>query len=503
MHPDSPIPSRPPLWHSPTFNVETANVETANVETASVETASVETASVEIASVEIASVETAIALVQARDWPVLEQWLAAHSSAPLVLPTLTTSSSAYLPAQLPPAMQRPLQLALQIWITGEFDVRWQLAKVLIVWGDPAIAALCALLQDEQADLELRWFTARTLGEAQHPLGIQTLVGLLDSPHAELAAIAAQSLVKLGPEAIAALVPLLAQPAGRLLAVQALAQIRHSQTIAPLITVIQDPDAQIRSISLEALSTFKHQPLMPMFAHALNDPVAAVRIAGLEGLSLRPQWLEPGMLAQIIDKLWDPNFKVVQQAANALGRIAAGVEQPADAKPADANLPQQACQALIHTLGQPHNPPPLQAHLIQVLAWCAHPQALAAFADWIDRHPPSPTHHLVYRTLIPLLGRWPPISDRPQALSVLLSLPPLPPDLTRLWALALGDLDLEAARDPLVDLLASGEPSVQLHAIAALKALNLDGTRSHLERLGQDRQTPPALRQGIATALREW
>jgi len=71
-----------------------------------------------------------------------------------------------------------LSLCLSMLDMGDFQQRWEITKVLINLGNIAIPSLIEILKDEDAEEELRWYAARTLGEFQHPDAITALVELL-------------------------------------------------------------------------------------------------------------------------------------------------------------------------------------------------------------------------------------------------------------------------------------------------------------------------------------
>ncbi|MHC5825983.1 MAG: HEAT repeat domain-containing protein, partial [Nostoc sp.] len=149
-----------------------------------------------------------------------------------------------------------LNLALSILEMGDFQQRWEITKVLTRLGNIAIPELIDILEDEDAESELRWYAARTLGEFQHPKAIASLVELLKiDEDEELKAIAATALGQMGTVAIAALSELLLDEDTRLLAVRSLCCIRQPETITPLLSVVQDSQAAIRAAAIEALSSF--------------------------------------------------------------------------------------------------------------------------------------------------------------------------------------------------------------------------------------------------------
>jgi HEAT repeat protein len=78
-----------------------------------------------------------------------------------------------------------------------------------------------------------------------------------------------------------------------------------------------------------------------------------------------------------------------------------------------------------------------------------------------------------------------------------------PGIQQAAALALAQLGDRRATDSLIQLLASPDAGVRLHAIAALKQLAPEHARRQLQDLANNPQLTPALREGIAFALQEW
>ncbi len=91
-----------------------------------------------------------------------------------------------------------ISMALAVLEVGDFQDRWDVAKIFPLLGDAAIAPLIDLLQDDDADLETRWFAARILGSFNSSAAIQPLIEILhQSKDDDLNAIAAEALTHLG------------------------------------------------------------------------------------------------------------------------------------------------------------------------------------------------------------------------------------------------------------------------------------------------------------------
>uniref|UniRef100_A0ACD5GSD1 HEAT repeat domain-containing protein n=1 Tax=Desertifilum tharense IPPAS B-1220 TaxID=1781255 RepID=A0ACD5GSD1_9CYAN len=122
-----------------------------------------------------------------------------------------------------------LEFALTALSWGDFQQRWDIAKLFPKLGTGAIAPLIALLEDEQTDWELRWFVSRILGDFHEPVVLEALVNLLKTSEGEdLIATAAIALTNFGSAAIAALTDLLAEPRTRMVATRSLCVIGGRQ-----------------------------------------------------------------------------------------------------------------------------------------------------------------------------------------------------------------------------------------------------------------------------------
>lgn len=227
-----------------------------------------------------------------------------------------------------PDLQELLGQALAELECGDFHQRWEVAQTLARLGKIAIDPLILRLTDEETDAEVRWFIVRILGQFETEAVVQALVDVLqtvkpdeleeDTTVREMAAVA---LANLGPDAVDALVPLLNLAELRLLVTEALAQIRHPRTIAPLLQVVQDPNPQIRAIAIEALGSFPDPPISEVLISALKDPVAAVRKEAVIALGMRSELEATLQLTQQLQPLlWDTQSSVVQQAQLALSRL---------------------------------------------------------------------------------------------------------------------------------------------------------------------------------------
>jgi HEAT repeat protein len=257
--------------------------------------------------------------------------------------------------------QLVLDLACQVLTNGDFDQQWQIAKIIPKIGEIAITPLLAILDDHDHDLEDRWVIARILGDFKQPQVITALIALISQDEdAELTAIATTALTKIGVPAIAALTDLLAT-ADRGSAITILAQIRHSQTIEPLIAVINDPDPQLRTLVIEALGSFHDQRILPLILTKLTDTAAIVRKAAVIALSLRSdRSAELNLSQHLRPLLFDLNLAVCQATALGLARFTAD---------------RSVVTILTEVLGSAQTPRELRSSIILALGWIGTKPAL--------------------------------------------------------------------------------------------------------------------------------
>ncbi|QLE51821.1 HEAT repeat domain-containing protein [Nostoc sp. C057] len=383
-----------------------------------------------------------------------------------------------------------LTLAISMLEMGDFQQRWEITKVLTHLGNIAIPPLIDILEDEDAEEELRWYAARTLGEFQHPEAIAPLVELLKTDEdEELKAIAATALGQMGTVAITSLTELLADEDTRLLAVRSLSCIPQTETIAPLLSVVQDPQATIRTAAIEALSSFHDERIPPILLNALDDIAAKVRRAAVLGLGFRPDLREAlDLVTRLQPKLYDFNLDVCCAAAVSLSRMGGN----------------DAAKHLFDLLISPQTPTKLQLETIRALSWVGTPSSL----EYLQTAFNQITSETLWQEIVTVLGRV----QKPQTtqaaeilLQILRSQHPAIEiaNVKSAIALSLGQLGEIQAVEPLISLLADSNVSVRLHAIAALK--NLDGEVAHqkLQQLANNAALTPDLQQGIAIALAEW
>jgi len=384
-----------------------------------------------------------------------------------------------------------LSLALSMLEMGDFQQRWEITKVLNNLGNIAIPPLIEILKDEDVDEELRWYAARTLGEFQHPNAITALVELLKNDEdEELKAIAATALGKMGTVAINSLTELLVDEDTRLLAVRSLCCIPQTETIAPLLSVVQDPQPAIRTAAITALANFDDERVPPVLLNALDDVAATVRRKAVVGLGFRPNLRQAfDLVTRLQPKLYDINLDVCCAAVVTLSRM-------------DCD---EAAKHLFDLLISPQTPITLQLETIRALSWMGTPLSL----EYLQTAFNQSTSETLWQEIVIVLGQM----QKPQLttlaaeilLEVLRSQHPATniANIKSAIALSLGQLGKIQAIEPLISLLADSNVSVRLHAIAALKNLDKEAAHQQLQQLANNPELTPDLQQGIAIALAEW
>jgi HEAT repeat protein len=390
-------------------------------------------------------------------------------------------------------LEQAVSLAIEALEWGDFEDRWEIAKVLPNLGNGAIAPLISILEDEDADTEQRWFAARILGKFDRPEVIHALVELVKNSDEELSQIAAETLGNFGPRAIESLATLLQQEDSRQFATAALAQIRRSETIAPLLSVVGDSQAAVRAHAIEALSSFRDSRIPPVLVAALKDPATAVRKEAVRALGVRAYLdAELDLVNLLKPLLSDIRLEVCKLAAIAIGRVKT-----------DA-----AAAALFELLRSPITPVELQIETVRALSWSETAAALEYLQQTLIAEFYN-TNSLVCQEIVTVLGRVEKPELKAKAAEIMMDWlktghPAVESvEIKQSLALGLGQLGDMRALDVLIQMLADADTSVRLHCMAALKQLGAAEVRQQLESLLKQESLEPRLKQGIAIALQEW
>jgi HEAT repeat protein len=392
-----------------------------------------------------------------------------------------------------------LELALQVLLQGDFEEQWEIAKILPKLGEIAIQPLLDLLNDNELELEERWFIARMLGEfgggATLPEHRQQVVAALiesinRNEDPDLVEMATSALAKIGTPAIAALTDLLNPPlskdsrrAHRVLAVTALAQIRHSQTIEPLLGAADDPDPQIRTLTIEALGSFHDPRIPPLLLAKLTDVAASVRQAAVVALCLRTDLAaELDLVTHLRPLLFDLNLAVCEATALGLARLT------------DVRVVKLLEQVAIDD----RTPATLRAQAILGLGWIGTEAAIATLGSLLSVASPDLASEIIASVSKTEQERI----YASQVLLAYLTTDRLSASLKQEITTALGNLGNIQAVSELVQLLGDPDNRVKFHAIAAMVKLSPMMPPQILE-LTSRQDLEPELQIGVRLCLSHW
>ena len=353
--------------------------------------------------------------------------------------------------------EQVLDFALQVLHFGDFQERWEVAKIFPKFGNRIVTPLLRILEDEEADLECRWFAIRILGKFDQPEVIISLANLLrETEEEDLSAIAATALANIGTSAIRALSELLQDQKSRLLAVRSLAIIRRFEIIEPLKSLVNDPTPEVRAIVLEALGSFQDRELISLFIEALTDTSASVRKEAVVALGMRAKFkVDFDIVNHLTPLLHDLNPQVCQQTVLALGRME----------------DDKATEALFLVLMSANTSVWLQQEIVRVLNWSSKTQSLT----YLEKALYSSQSN-IREEIITVLGRQYSLETRSQATQILIDFFQSKPDLAnqaqikQALAMSLGELGNLNAISILQQIASDEDPKIKLHAMAALKKI---------------------------------
>jgi HEAT repeat protein len=383
---------------------------------------------------------------------------------------------------------------IESFVTGDFQERWTLAKMLADMGESVLPPLIQQLMVAEDDLELQWFGAKVLGHIPHPESVIYLVRLLEtSEDEEMQAIAAEMLAGFGQQAIAILQPYLEQSSTREIALRALHQIDHPDVASLLLPLTSQGDISQQILVLEILERYVTLDLLPVWFTALGSPAASVRCAAITFLSFQAEHCTAAELVEkILPALRDQDAEVVRQAARALGRL---------------GTPEAAIALVSHCRGV-HVDLSLLRDCVQALGWMDTPEAVVGLsqfcADWVTQ---VPLPEKLLREAIAALGRVQHTENHPIALERLLMLLDSEAltgfeQLRSEVAIALGQLGEREAVPSLIEHLSSTYDALHWHVMAALKRLVPEGAQQ-LKQSVLEMEREPKVARGLAIALQEW
>lgn len=395
--------------------------------------------------------------------------------------TTETSAAEGASPELSPDVIDTLELLLYAMRVSDFQMRWELAKMLPTFGPEAIAPLVRLMDDatEEDDWEVIWFVIRILGDFQHPDAIAALTQRLShSTDAELTHAAISALAHIGVSAIPVLKTLVSNPITRLPGVQALAQIRHPAIAEVLMPLVEDASDDVRAIAITALSSIRQaytQEIRDILTVALRDRASSVRRAAVVGLGLRASDMAEDERLRLISPLcWDIHLEVRRQAVLALSRSG-----------------QAATATFLYTvLCSRDTPDPLKPDVVQAMMWTQTAESIEYLRQYVRTlstrdlsckprnglGADSPPSLALCRDIAASIGRTERDDLKPLATGVLVEMAfhneaiAHAPEVKLAIAYSLGQLGDASAVQPLTELLSDVDERIRLHAAAALKVM---------------------------------
>ena len=349
------------------------------------------------------------------------------------------------------------KLALAVLLHGDFQDKWEVAKIFPLLGNNIVKPLTIILEDEEIEVEIKYFVCRILGNFAEKEVIIALIKLFQQSEPELIAIASQTLIEIGAAAIDSLVEILPQAEYRLLAVKSLACIRRPEIITPLIGIVNDPQTEVRTIAIEALGSFHDHRVPPILIAALQDTASSVRKEAAIAIGFRRDLCTKlDIVTHLAPLLYDLNLEVCRQAAIALSRMKT----------------KSAVKVLFKTLQSTNTPLDLKLDLVRALAW----SELELGIEYLGQTLASSLVP-VSQEIITVLSRVSSSCLKTQATQILINFwnsetgQVSPPQIKQTLALSLGELGNLEAEPYLQKLIKDENQVVRLHAIAALKKLS--------------------------------
>ncbi len=255
---------------------------------------------------------------------------------------------------------------------GDFQERWEVAKIIAEFEAIAINPLADIILNENQELELRWFALNILGKINTPKDDQAiiliLVKLLEiTKEDELINSAVEIFIKQGKKAIVILSCLILVDEYKLIATKALITIPSASIIEPLLSVVNDQNWEIRLKALEGLSNFKDERITQILIQALQDTNSNIRKEAIANLPSRIKDNSTEIVSLLTPLLSDINLEVCQQTAIAISRIKT---------PLITNI-------LFDTLIKNTTPQPLQIKIIQCLGWMETVESLNSLSQALN------------------------------------------------------------------------------------------------------------------------
>ncbi len=306
---------------------------------------------------------------------------------------------------------------------------------------------------------------------------------------------------------------------RILAVRVLAYIRRSATIEPLLNVAKDDSPEIRAIATEALGSFHDPRITPILLAALEADTAeinadetntaaindAICIEAIRTLGRRSDLLPHTDLIEPLQRcLPRENHQIARESAIALGRLGT----------------QAAAIALGKALIQPIATE-VKLAIVRALGWIDKAVAVQSLAIAFEQSPPlimpalkpeiaralSQTHDpaLKLQASQPLIA-WLQTATKIRSLNSSTDSftdSATEPALKQAVVSALARLGETTAIKALIPLLADSDSRIKIHALSALRQIDVEAARTQLYDYLSHENHPAELKGKVKETLEAW
>ena len=388
----------------------------------------------------------------------------------------------------------PLLQALE-W--GDFEVRWEVSKLLPKLGDSAIEPLMTRLNESlvnettDSEEELQWFIVRTLGTWQDDGVMLALLEVLRVGNPEVQSMAATVLAQYGDRTLTLLKPLLkptelgsASSSISLWAVRILANIRTVETVEMLLQLAGNPDAEVCCTAIAALGNFQDHRIAEVLIQSLKSPVASIRETAAEAIAFCQTLSCDRRIELLTPLLWDLNGAVCIRSAMSLGRLG-----------------DRATESLLRALKSQPIPDAFAIELVRSLLRIESVEAL------IGLFRASQTLPLVRTELLRALGRVVQLKDLAVAYLIELIQQDLELNDRKLAVTALGNLAHPDAINSLINQLTTVDSALRFHILQALQQIDRKCkepiVQASIQQKMQDIATSAELKSGLEFAIGEW
>ena len=394
-----------------------------------------------------------------------------------------------------------LNALLQALEWGDFEVRWDVSKLLPKLGNSAIEPLLTRLNESlvnettDSEEELQWFIVRTLGTWQDDGVMTLLLEVLRVGNPEVQSMAATVLAQYGDRTLALLKPLL-QPtelssasssfssSTSLWAVRILANIRTVETVEMLLQLAVNPDAEVCCTAIAALGNFQDHRIAEVLIDSLKSPVARIRETAAEAIAFCQTLSGDRRIELLTPLLWDLNGAVCIRSAMSLGRLG-----------------DRATESLLRALKSQPIPDAFAIELVRSLLRIESVEAL------IGLFRASQTLPLVRTELLRALGRVVQLKDLAVAYLIELIQQDLGLGDRKLAVTALGNLAHPDAINGLINQLTTADSALRFHILQALQQIDRSSpvpiVQAAIQQRIQDIATSAELRSGLEFAIGEW